>query len=79
MSELYFIIPFFLLIALAIGFVLCRMMCLLCSKYSWQTIYMSYSACIIGAFLLALIFKNQIIQTISIIMNNFPLLRIIHI
>jgi hypothetical protein len=79
MTELYFIIPFFLLVALAAGFVLCRMMCLLCSKYSWQGIYMGYSACVIVGFILALIFKDEIIQTVSIIINNFPLLRNIRI
>jgi hypothetical protein len=75
MTELYLIIPFIVIVALAAGFVLCRMMCELCSRYSWKGVYMGYCACILVGLIIALIFKNEIIGATSIIISNFPLLR----
>jgi hypothetical protein len=79
MTDIILILPIFLIIALAAGFVLCRMMCLMCSKYSWQGIYMGFCACVIIGFIIALIFKDEIINATSIIISNLPLLRNIRI
>jgi hypothetical protein len=79
MTELYLIIPFFLIIALATGFVLCRMMCELCSRYTWKGVYMGYCACILLGLIITLIFKDEIITATSIFLTNFPLLRNIRI
>jgi hypothetical protein len=79
MTEFYLIIPFFLIVALAAGFVLCRMMCELCSRYTWQGVYMGYCACIFVGLLIALIFKDEIISATSIIISSAPLLRNIRI
>jgi len=78
MTEFYLIIPFFLIVALAAGFVLCRMM-ELCSRYTWQGVYMGYCACIFVGLLIALIFKDEIISATSIIISSAPLLRNIRI
>ena len=79
MTEFYLIIPFFLIVALAAGFVLCRMMCELCSRYSWKGVYMGYCACILVSLIIALLFKDEIISATSIIISSFPLLRNIRI
>jgi len=78
-SDFILIVPFFLIIALVAGFVLCKMMCLMCSKYSWQGIYMGYCGCVILGFIIALIFKDEIISATTVLLSNLPLLKNIRI
>jgi hypothetical protein len=78
-SDFILILPFFLIIALVTGFVLCRMMCVLCSKYSWKGIYMGYCGCILVGAIIALIFQKEIVDVTSVILSNLPLLRNIRI